>query len=173
MKIDLHVHTRASYDGMLTLPKIIRAARRRGLGGFAVTDHNAQAVFSPSETIMIIPGVEYSTDAGHVLALFYTEDVSPPLNDAGRVLLAALCEMVREKGGLLVGAHPFNGKGIRMKHTFTPETYRMLDGLETRNARALSRNKDSRRLAEEAAETYALFTTGGSDGHMAGEIGRA
>ena len=44
---DYHVHTVLSYchEGDLTVDNLVRAARRRGLKGFAVTDHSAHIYF--------------------------------------------------------------------------------------------------------------------------------
>ena len=40
MKFDLHVHSKYSSDGVLDPENIVRIARKRGLAGIAVTDHN-------------------------------------------------------------------------------------------------------------------------------------
>ncbi len=40
MRIDLHVHTAYSYDCWMSLERVVKAARRNGLDGIAVIDHN-------------------------------------------------------------------------------------------------------------------------------------
>jgi len=40
MKIDLHIHSKYSSDGVLELLEIVRIAKGRGLDGVAITDHN-------------------------------------------------------------------------------------------------------------------------------------
>ena len=81
MKFDLHVHSNCSIDGFSSPDMIIRSAIKRGLSGIAVTDHNTGAgVLTVSlkapEGFIVIPGVEYSTDYGHILALFTSLDMA-------------------------------------------------------------------------------------------------
>ena len=40
LKIDLHSHSYFSGDGVSSLESMIASARRKGLDGFAITDHN-------------------------------------------------------------------------------------------------------------------------------------
>ena len=40
MKYDLHVHSRYSYDGILSPEEIVKIAIKKGLNGIAITDHN-------------------------------------------------------------------------------------------------------------------------------------
>jgi len=40
MKYDLHIHSKYSHDSLLSPDNILKVARKRGLGGIAVTDHN-------------------------------------------------------------------------------------------------------------------------------------
>ncbi|KYH38986.1 MAG: metal-dependent phosphoesterase, partial [Candidatus Bathyarchaeota archaeon B23] len=40
MRIDLHLHTVHSGDSSITLGEALRWCERRGLDGFAVTDHD-------------------------------------------------------------------------------------------------------------------------------------
>ena len=77
LKADLHVHTEHSPDSRTSLPDAITAAKRAGMDFLAVTDHDVppvDEVFSQPERegVLLIPGVEYSTDKGHLLGLFLT-----------------------------------------------------------------------------------------------------
>src|SRR3712207_9568319 len=80
--IDLHTHTFFSGDGVSSPEDNIAAARAKGLHGFAVTDHNTCDAVSylldkglmredgqPVDGFLIIPGVEVSTDEGHLLCI--------------------------------------------------------------------------------------------------------
>lgn len=174
MRLDLHVHTTASPDGMNTPRGVVRAALRRGLSGVAITDHNTNAAVAAVRAaapvgFIVIAGVEYSTDCGHVLALF-CEDFAEgiPRDGRGRFLLEALRPFVVERGGLLVAAHPLQGRET------LPETLlAQVDGLESVNAREWSRNPHSRERVEAIAHARGLFVTGGGDAHLPMEIGRA
>ncbi|MCW4020866.1 MAG: PHP domain-containing protein, partial [Candidatus Bathyarchaeota archaeon] len=73
-KIDLHVHTCYSGDCTTTLEEVISYARKRGLDGVAITDHDtisgAMRLLERKDTdLLIIPGIEVSTDQGHVLGI--------------------------------------------------------------------------------------------------------
>ena len=55
LKLDLHVHSDRSADGMDSLPRIREAARERGLDGVALCDHNLLSEAVPGRP-MVIPG---------------------------------------------------------------------------------------------------------------------
>lgn len=65
LRWDLHVHTAWS-DGSMAVADVVAFAARRGLGGIAVTDHDAMDMVVPAQQaaeaagIGIIPGVELS-----------------------------------------------------------------------------------------------------------------
>ncbi|MCK5234581.1 MAG: PHP domain-containing protein, partial [Candidatus Aenigmarchaeota archaeon] len=41
MKLDLHIHSERSCDSFMKAGKIIEIAKKIGLDGIAITDHNA------------------------------------------------------------------------------------------------------------------------------------
>lgn len=65
LRWDLHVHTAWS-DGSMLVADVVAFAARRGLGGIAITDHDAMDMIAPAQQaaktvgIEIIPGVELS-----------------------------------------------------------------------------------------------------------------
>lgn len=80
-KIDLHIHTALSpcADDEMTPPKIIHAARAKGLAMIAVTDHNSAAnvpaVLAAAENsrVVVIPGMEIQTrEEVHLVCLCET-----------------------------------------------------------------------------------------------------
>lgn len=80
-KIDLHIHTALSpcADEEMTPPKIVHAARAKGLAMIAVTDHNSAAnvpavlVAAENSGIVVIPGMEVQTrEEVHLVCLFET-----------------------------------------------------------------------------------------------------
>jgi len=64
-RVDMHVHTKAS-DGSFGVCEIIQMAKREGLAGLSITDHDnvgcvAEAVVeAKKEGILLIPGIEIS-----------------------------------------------------------------------------------------------------------------
>jgi len=80
---DLHTHTTAS-DGLLSPAECVALARRQGLAGFAVTDHDTTAGVSEAARagrelgVDVVPGVEISAQGDghdvHVLGLWIDPD---------------------------------------------------------------------------------------------------
>ena len=180
MRLDLHLHSTASVDGFSSPSMIVRFAMARGLSGVAVTDHNnisgVEAVRRAApEGFIVIPGVEYSTDHGHILALFCNEMAEDAARDSrGRFLFKDLIPFVKERNGLLIAAHPYRYKMyLSPKHPFglSPFLLDNVDGLESINSRDLSRDQNAWEQVQQAAQARGLFITGGSDGHFPMEIG--
>lgn len=163
---DLHVHTDASPDGRSPLEALTAAANTAGLHALAVTDHNLCTPVPPEMNgILLIPGCEVSTQAGHITALFLEKPLPvftslPTPEDA----IAA----IHKAGGLSVLAHPYQKPGAAPEN-FTFRT----DAIETANARAALKVPAANRLAARLAESLSLPAVGGSDAHDAAETGNA
>ncbi len=167
MKIDMHVHSKYSSDGKEEVEGIIKQAKRVGLGGIAVTDHNCvkgwkEALeFGKKYGIIVIKGEEVSSSEGHILAYGIKEKIEKGLSPTETV------RKIREKGGIAVAAHPFrisNGVGESVVRRVD------FDAIEGMNARSPSFiNRKGIRLARELRKPL----TGGSDAHTAPEIGGA
>ena len=180
MRLDLHIHTNSSPDGFSTPRMVIYQAKRQGLCGVAITDHNTlkgiEAVKKVApEGFFVIPGAEYSTDLGHMLVLFCDKSCEDfDINHKGLYSLMEIADFVHSEGGLLVAAHPFRYKNylsIGCPYDLDPQMLQMVDGLESVNARDLYRDIAAKSVIEECAKEYGLFVTGGSDGHLPMEIG--
>ena len=170
LKVDLHVHTDASPDGLSSLQDMVEAAKRRGLDGIAVTDHNhllADGVadqLSRDSGLLLIPGVEVSTASGHLLVLY-------PLRSFEKG--SAFMDVVRSgmaDGSVLIIPHPTDpfshGVGVQVVRSSLPFHL----PLEVMNASTLGRyNRGAGRLADE----FSLSKVGGSDAHHVAAIGDA
>lgn len=170
IRVDFHVHSEYSFDGVMSLEKIVETAKLRGLDAVAVTDHDVFAGLR-SDELLIIPGVEFTTTAGHVQALFLEREVDKKYllrGGLGRAEIEPLLEGIKAAGGLSVAAHPFRGRNI---YDESPEMLRLFDCIEIANAR--TRARDANERAEAAAKEYGKAVTAGSDAHIAGEIGGA
>ena len=103
LRIDLHVHTEFS-DGHGTVEKILETAAQKGLDGLAITDHDTLEGYYKAKDcgsrLLILPGFEVETDAGHVLVLGLEQ--LPPYG----LRYEGLVEWARSLGGLSVLAHP-------------------------------------------------------------------
>lgn len=179
-KLDLHIHTERSPDSRMTLTQAAAAAKQRGVDALAVCDHNRCAsggVFAHPVRggVLLIPGVEYSTECGHLLGLFLQRPCICPGEETGRVRFDDAVRVVREAGGLCVLAHPFE-LTQRSEAEITAQIAALrdrLDGLETHNCRATKKRRNANRLAEAEAVRHGLLQTAGSDAHQPSEVGRA
>lgn len=85
-KIDMHVHTTAS-DGIFSPMEIVESAKKNGLKGIAITDHDTIEGISEAieaskkyKDFIVIPGIEFSTifDEVEVHILGYFIDFNNP-----------------------------------------------------------------------------------------------
>jgi len=100
MKVDLHIHTRAS-DGTWTPAQVVENVQAAGIGLFAVTDHDSIDSLATTEALVrgsglrYLRGVEVSTTLNgslyHVAAYGFD-----PTNPALRHLLEANCQQLTE-----------------------------------------------------------------------------
>jgi len=162
LKLDLHVHTASSPDAHTRigdLPEIIRA---RGLDGLAVTEHNK---FDPPNLpdVLIVPGVEISSQDGHVLALGVKEIIPSQLSADETIT------RIHDQGGIAIIPHPHDPVSPRVK---IAELKVRPDAIETVNSDALS-FRISNWLARRDARKFELPQVGGSDSHIPESIGDA
>ncbi|MFP4150900.1 MAG: PHP domain-containing protein [Candidatus Aenigmatarchaeota archaeon] len=164
MKIDLHVHTNYSKDSMIRPGKLPEVARKKGLDGFAVTDHGTteglEEVKKASDGMIIVPGIEVSTEKGEILGLFVDEEI-------GGKRPQEVVDKIKSAGGLAVVPHPFRTFG----GLDGIEKLKRLDGVEVFNSRNLLGMKNRR--ARKFAEENGFIKTAGSDAHTTWEVGNA
>lgn len=180
LKADLHVHTERSPDSRTTLSDAVAAAKGAGLDFLAVTDHDvppAGEVFSQPERdgVLLVPGVEYSTDRGHLLGLFLTAPCPPRRGE--RLPFAEAAAYIHSCGGVAVLAHPFQSTAQTAEERFAMlrEMEHDLDGIEVCNRRATKKRLQANELAQAAARRFQkpCISTAGSDAHLPEEIGTA
>ena len=164
LKLDLHVHTCYSSDALTTLKEVRIYAKKRGLDGVAITDHDTidgALRLTRSNGILTIPGVEVSTSRGHVLGLNISDLIPSGLD------LQKTIELIHDHGGVAVAAHP-TVFGRRIKGQVVSH----FDAVEVINASAFPFLTSSH-LSQKLAIRFHLPQTAGSDAHYAPEIGYA
>jgi predicted metal-dependent phosphoesterase TrpH len=164
---DFHVHTARSFDCLTPPRMVVEIARRRGLAGIAVTDH--ETVSGALEVIesnryddfLIIPGIEVKSDLGDIIGLYVTRNI------VSRGFADVIAE-IHDQGGLAYLPHPlrtFRAKGVRRIHVKHPR----IDLWELYNGRYDDREFSS------AAPLFEELGLGprlcGSDAHFPWEIG--
>jgi len=165
VKVDLHVHTCYSYDGLITPKELVFYAEKSGLNCVAITDHNRVdgALKIAKETnFPIIPGIEISSSKGHIVGLNILEPVHKNL-DVDETL-----EKIHELGGLAVACHPRTWLKSSLKTCISQK----FDAVEVINASAFP-FKRSVKQAQELASSLGIAKVAGSDAHYGPEIGSA
>jgi len=171
IKIDMHVHSNHSFDGIMSVDKIIENARKKGLDGVAIADHDTFGgtleALEKNCGIIIIPAAEFSTEYGHMLCYFMTDDPTEAgiKKENGRYRFAEIRQFVSEKGGLLFAAHPYRGQD------FPGDILRRVDGVEILNGRNTALHQKANEAAYETVLRRKLPFSAGSDAHTVAELG--
>jgi hypothetical protein len=165
LKIDLHVHTCYSYDSLITPEELVFYAKKCGLDGVAIADHDRidGALKIAKETdFPIIPGIEVSSLNGHVVGLNLQEPIPKKLSVSETV------DKIHEKGGLAVACHPV----AFMKGSVGKNANARFDAVEVINASAIPFGYCVKH-GEKIASRLGIARVAGSDAHYGPEIGCA
>ena len=207
VKMDFHIHTPVSqcYEdnmnpelNLRTTPEdIVRAAIASGLNAMVISDHNAVANIDPIRAVakelglVIFPGMELTTEGGHMLALFETDTstgymaelldvLEYPMEERGNgsysthFWLDHCADKVESFGGLAIAAHiDREPRGFvagyferAIKQRIHGSDY--LGGLEITDPR----NKKNWEQGQMRYFTKPYPVVQGSDAHAPGEVGR-
>jgi hypothetical protein len=165
LKIDLHVHTNYSYDSVIKPEEVVFYAKKRGLDGIAITDHDkieCALKMAKKTDFLIIPGIEISSLGGHVLALNIQELIPQGLSVDETV------DRIHTLGGIAVACHPTS----LFKGSLGESISSKFDAVEVINASAFP-FQYSVRHSQKIASRLGIAKVGGSDAHYGPEIGCA
>ena len=171
LSVELHAHSSLSYDGRDSVGDLLAQARSVGLDALAVTDHDVIEAsleaeeLAPEYGLVGIPGMEVTSEAGHVLALGVRELIPEGLPFDETV------DRIHEAGGIVVVPHPFQTSRSGVAPNVPAASLARADAIEVYNSRLLT-GRGNRR-AKAFAEKHGLPVTAGSDAHVAGMVGRA
>jgi len=166
LKLDLHLHSEYSGDGLGSPEEIIKILKKKGLNGMAITDHNniegsLKALKVAPKDFIVIPGVEISTSDGHIIALNVREIVQRELS------LEETVEKILDLGGTPIVPHIYrNMSGINKKNLMKIRS--KVSVIEVFNSCSVPlTNLKIAKLAKELN----LGGTGGSDAHSPKYVG--
>ncbi len=164
MRFDLHIHSNYS-DGHDDVKAILKAAKKRGLDGIAITDHDSlggsraarRIIRDHKIEIALITGVEVTTSEGHLLVLGVKEIPKQGLTPE------ETAEAARDLGGISIVPHPY--------HPFRHAIGRIpdCDAVEVYNSKHLFGIANAR--ARLGARRRRLPMVAGSDSHFAATVG--
>lgn len=172
MRLELHCHTTASSDGLITPDGLLRAAHLQKLDAIAITDHDTtdgafefQKWFrrKNSKTQILIGEERTLANKCHLIGLFLKESIS------GLETSEVIGE-IHAQGGVVLVPHPH-----RLKDGLLGPRGPGLSGLEEADAFEIHNAKcgysDNLKMRETAAGlTLGLF--GGSDAHYEADVGQ-
>lgn len=181
MIIDIHTHTYpGSDDSFLTPEQLVAEAKRLGLDGVCITEHDgfwaAEDIdgLSRAFDFPIFPGCEVTTEDGHLLVYGLRRYIF------GMHRSSFVKRLVDEAGGAIVVAHPYR-RTFRPGESETPEGYdRMLDracrndvfslsnAVEVRNGRG---SEQENAFSHRIADRLGMPGTGASDAHRPEDLG--
>lgn len=171
LRAELHSHSSLSHDGRDPIELILGQAEAIGLDALAITDHDAveasrEAADKASQYGLIgVPGIEVSSQAGHILGIGVTE-----LIPKGRSFEDTI-ELIHDAGGIAILPHPFQKSRHGVGPNVPPNVLAMADAIEVYNSRLLTGRGN--RQARQFAEIHNLPMTAGSDAHISEMVGQA
>ena len=170
LELDLHTHTRFFHGHERAARTfdpfghrlLVASARRRGLDGVALTNHDYYRPLGDptgqSGGAFSLPGIEISTTRGHVLVL----GSDPPTRTRPEEITPGeAVELAHDRDCVAVIAHPFRNSTVR-------ETDLDFDAIELNG-----KHPRTWPLVREIADQRDLTLVGGSDAHYPIEVGRA
>jgi predicted metal-dependent phosphoesterase TrpH len=166
-KYDLHMHSYYSRCSRNKPEDILKAAKRAGLNGIAITDHHTMRAYpilkklNKDKNLEIISGMEIKTQYGDVLALYIKKEIK------SRDLFEVIRE-VRRQGGIIIIPHPFRiASWLRFRYPLE-KLKGKIDAIEAFNSRNFSHCNV---VASKEALRLGIPQVGSSDAHMILDIG--
>jgi predicted metal-dependent phosphoesterase TrpH len=161
----IHLHSRYSYDSLLSPSRILITAQEAGWDFVILTDHNTirgsqalrELARKKAPHIDIPIAAEYRTECGDMIAAFIEEEIV-------EMRLAGFVANVKAQGGLLLLPHPY------VSHDDPERLAVAADLIEVANSRATpEQNHKALALAKRLGKpTYVA-----SDAHLRCELGNA
>lgn len=173
MKIDMHTHTHYSDDAVCSPAQLVIEAKRKGLDGIAITDHNTtrawQKVLAAGKKhgMGVILGEEVRVlhkgkKIGEVIGLFLNEEILPGEFHVVR-------DKIKDQGGIMVTAHPFDY--FRSRFKMIEQFKGDMEAIEVFNARVVLNWFNNKAFSFAQENRFPM--TAGTDCHCGFEVGNA
>ncbi len=179
MVIDIHTHSHpASSCSSVSADRLIEEAKRIGLDGICLTDHNYTwnpdriEELNQKHGFLVLRGNEITTDQGHMIVF----GLDANINGRGIIKLSELRREVKKADGFMIVVHPFRGflvfgveeLGLNLEKAMERPLFKYVDAVEVMNGKV---TREENKFASEVAAGLGLPGIGGSDAHMASEVG--
>jgi predicted metal-dependent phosphoesterase TrpH len=165
VRVDLHMHSSASFDGRMHPTEVAQTCRQVGLSPVVLTDHDtiegARMLVELGESVVV--GQEVLTTEGELIGLFLKEAIPKLLSPEEAIAT------IRKQGGLVYLEHPYDTSRRNLREEAIERVARQIDIVEVFNGRS---GPQANRRAEELRGTLGAAAGAGSDAHTLAEIGR-
>jgi predicted metal-dependent phosphoesterase TrpH len=164
VRVDLHLHSSASFDCRVPPLEVARRCGQLGLSPIFLTDHEgidgAQALLEAGHAAVV--GQEILTTEGEMIGLFLKNAVPSHLSPEETV------DAIKGQGGLVYLEHPYDTGRRNLREAAIERIAPQIDIVEVVNGRS---RPEVNRLAEELRSTLGVPAGAGSDAHTLKEIG--
>jgi predicted metal-dependent phosphoesterase TrpH len=165
VRVDLHVHSSASWDCDAPPADVALRCRGLGLGPVFLTDHDTIAgalELRRADPSGAITGQEVTTTEGELIGLFLERAIEPALSPD------ETARRIKAQGGLVYLQHPYDRRRRSLPEAAIERLAPAIDIVEVFNGRSIP--PDNRR-AEDLCEILGAAPGAGSDAHTLEEIG--
>ena len=171
-----------SDDSFMNVDEAVQGAKAAGLDGICLTDHDAfwdsqqTRELSRRHNLLVLPGSEINTDAGHVLAFGLRR------YEFGMHKPEFLRACAVRDGGVLVAAHPYRRRFLEdpgsdpaaragmLERAAADPFFGLCAALESLNGRG---SPQQNRFSADLGAALSLPATAGSDAHRVAQLGAA
>lgn len=175
--IDMHTHTKpASPCSSVSVDDLVAEAKRIGLDGICLTDHNflwnARRVDQLRERheFLVLGGNEITTNQGDIIVFGLEKEIN------GVIKLEELRDEVDQAKGFMIAAHPFRGflifgadqLGLTPEKAMERPFLKLVDAIEVLNSKVTEKENQ---FALKVSAGLGLPGIGGSDAHELEEVG--
>jgi hypothetical protein len=165
VKVDLHVHSSASFDCKAEPAQVGERCRRLGLAPIFLTDHNTiegAIQLRGLQQLAVVVGEEVMTRDGELVGLFLTEVVPQGLS------AKEAAARIKAQGGLVYLEHPYDPYRQHLSEEGIEEVADMIDIVEVWNGRS---DHQLNRRAMQLCDVLGAAPGAGSDAHTLRDIG--
>jgi len=165
IRVDLHVHSSASFDSRSEPERVAARCRRLGLSPVCLTDHDSIAgaiSLKATGSSRVIVGEEVMTTEGELIGLFLERPI-----EAGLSPLETASE-IRAQGGLVYLEHPYDASRRHLSEKAIESLADVIDIVEVFNGRS---DEQANRQAADLRDILDAAPGAGSDAHTLREIG--
>jgi predicted metal-dependent phosphoesterase TrpH len=165
IRVDLHVHSSASFDSKSEPELIADRTERLGLDPLFLTDHDttlAAVSLQVASQRRVVVGEEITTTDGELIGLFLKQRIAPGLTARQTAL------EIKDQAGLVYLEHPYDQFRRHLSEEAIEDLADLIDIVEVFNARS---DEKTNRRAEELRQILDAAPGAGSDAHTLKELG--